>query len=71
MDMTPTASHALADIDPRMLSEAFRRVRERRTDTDIDSDSLLSAIIREARCGTRDLYGLVKAASAACHRDVA
>jgi hypothetical protein len=60
--MTRIYGNSLADIDPRMLSEAFRRAREKAAVTDIDSDSLLSAIIAEARRGTRDMYGLVKAA---------
>jgi hypothetical protein len=55
-------SHPLADLDPRLLSEAFRRARERRSSDGVDSDSLLSAIIAEARRGARDLYTLVKAA---------
>ena len=55
-------ANPLADIDPRLLSEAFRRARERTANALIDSDSLLSAILAEARRGTRDLYGLVKAA---------
>jgi len=55
-------ANPLADIDPRLLSEAFRRARERATNALIDSDSLLSSIIAEARRGTRDLHGLIKAA---------
>src|SRR5436305_1724828 len=58
----------LADIDPRLLSEAFRRARAQATVEEKDSDSLLSAIIAEARKGTRDLYGLVKAAGVARSR---
>ena len=54
----------LADLDPRLLTEAFRRARENAANSDIDSDALLSAIIAEARKGVRDLYGLVKAAQA-------
>ena len=44
-----------------MFSEAFRRARETAAKIAIDSDPLLSAIIAEARRGTRDLYGLVRA----------
>ncbi len=57
--------NALADIDPRLLTEAFRRARERTANTALDSDSLLSAIIAEAKRGTRDLYGLVKSVETA------
>ena len=58
-------SHALADIDPRLLTEAFRRARAREINIGLDPDALLSAIIAEARRGTRDLYGLTRAAEAA------
>ncbi|MDE3177463.1 MAG: hypothetical protein KGM15_15285 [Pseudomonadota bacterium] len=61
----------LADIDPRLLSEAFRRARQQAAVAEIDSDSLLSAILAEARRGTRDMYGLVKAAATARLREVA
>jgi hypothetical protein len=54
----------LADLDPRLLTEAFRRARENKANSGVDSDTLLSAIIAEARKGVRDLYGLVKAAHA-------
>jgi hypothetical protein len=54
----------LADIDPRLLAEAFRRAREAAANSAIDSDALLSAIFAAARAGTRDMYGLVKAATA-------
>ena len=64
-------THPLADIDPRMLSEAFRRARERQSTAQVDSDALLSAIIAEARRGTRDLYGLVRAAETRAVRGVA
>ena len=60
--MSHIFNNPLADIDPRLLSEAFRRARERAINADVDSDSLLSAILAEARRGTRDLYGLCKAA---------
>lgn len=63
--MQPSISHKLADIDPRLLTEAFRRARERQVNAAMDADSLLSAIIAEARRGTRDLYGLIRAAEAA------
>ena len=68
--MHPSISHTLADIDPRLLTEAFRRARARQTNTGIDADSLLSAIIAEARRGTRDLYGLTRAADVAAARAV-
>jgi hypothetical protein len=60
-----TVTRPLADIDPRLISEAFRRARERRSSIEIDSDALLSAIIAEAKRGARDLYSLVKAAERA------
>ena len=63
--MNLNAAHALADIDPRLLTEAFRRAREKQTNAAIDADGLLSAIIAEARRGTRDLYGLIRAAELA------
>jgi hypothetical protein len=59
------SSNPLADIDPRLMIEAFRRVREKRSRDEIDSDALLSAIVAEAKRGVRDLYSLVKAAEAA------
>jgi len=62
--MTDRRSNPLADIDPRLLSEAFRRARETAANSAIDSDQLLSAIFSAARQGTRDLHGLVKAAQA-------
>ena len=55
----------LSDIDPRLLEEAFNRARTAPLNTSIDSNALLSAIFAEARRGTRDMYGLVAAASAA------
>jgi hypothetical protein len=58
-------SHPLVDIDPRLPSEAFRRARERRSSDGVDSASLLSADIAEARRGARDLYALVRAAESA------
>lgn len=63
--MHTSLPHSLSDIDPRLLTEAFRRARERRANAGIDADSLLSAILAEARRGTRDLYGLTRAAEAA------
>lgn len=53
----------LKDIDPRLLEEAFKRARNQPLNKDRDSDSLLSAIFAEARRGTRDMHGLVAAAS--------
>ncbi len=64
------ASNPLADIDPRLLSEAFRRARERRSRAEVDSDSLLSAIIAEAKRGARDLYSLAAAADRTSLREV-
>ena len=55
-------ANSLANIDPRLLSEAFRRARARMANAEIDSDTLLSSILAEARRGTRDMYGLVKSA---------
>ena len=69
--MTRPDINLLADIDPRLLSEAFRRAREKAAIAEVDSDSLLSAIFAEARRGTRDMYGLVKAAETARLRSVA
>jgi hypothetical protein len=65
------AQNPLADLDPRLLTEAFRRAREHDDAAEIDSDSLLSAIIAEARRGARDLYSLVKAAEKARPRGLA
>ena len=62
--MTNIIANPLADVDPRLLSEAFRRARERAPAAEIDSDSLLTAIFAEARRGTRDMFGLIKAAEA-------
>ena len=64
------AHNPLADLDPRLLTEAFRRAREQGDAADVDSDSLLSAIIAEARRGARDLYSLVKAADKARSRSL-
>ena len=58
-------AHPLSDIDPRLLTEAFRRARERSENVGVDADSLLAAIVAEARLGARDVYSLVKAANAA------
>jgi len=58
-------ANPLGDIDPRMLEEAFRRARKIRLNDSLDSNALLSAIIAEARRGTRDMYGLVSAAAKA------
>jgi len=55
----------LSDIDPRLLTEAFRRARERTENAELDADALLSAILNAARAGSRDLYSLVKAANSA------
>ncbi len=63
--LKPKAPNTLADIDPRLLTEAFRRARDKHSHVAIDADGLLSAIIAEARRGTRDLYGLTRAAEAA------
>jgi hypothetical protein len=60
--------HSLSDLDPRLLTEAFRRARKREVNADVDADSLLSAIIAEARRGTRDLYGLARAAESEAMR---
>jgi hypothetical protein len=68
--MQSSFSHQLADMDPRLLTEAFRRARERQANAAMDADSLLSAIIAEARRGTRDLYGLTRAPEAAAMRRV-
>jgi hypothetical protein len=62
------AQNPPADLDPRLLTEAFRRAREHSGAAEIESDSLLSAIIAEARRGARDLYSLVKAAEKARQR---
>jgi hypothetical protein len=49
-------------VDPRLICEAFRRARETAANAAIDSDQILSAILAEARKGTRDMFGLVRAA---------
>jgi hypothetical protein len=55
--------NSIADIDPRLLEEALRRARKIPLNERLDSDALLSAIIAEAQRGTRDMYGLVAAAT--------
>jgi hypothetical protein len=55
--------NALSDIDPRLLEEAFHRARRAELNKTIDSATLLSAIIAEARRGTRHMHGLVSAAA--------
>jgi hypothetical protein len=60
--MTKMSSPSLDDIDPRLVSEAFRRARETSANAAIASDQILSAILAEARRGTRDMFGLVRAA---------
>jgi hypothetical protein len=62
--MNVPAARSLTEVDPRLLTEAFRRARGRADNADIDSDSIFSAIIDEARQGARDIYSLVKAARA-------
>jgi len=57
--------HSLSDVDPRLLTEAFRRARERAENAHLDADALFAAIVAEARRGARDIYSLVKAAGAA------
>ena len=59
--MTTNPANPLADIDPRLLSEAFRRARERVSER-LDSDSLAVGHSRRGRRGTRDIYGLIRAA---------
>jgi hypothetical protein len=59
--MTKMPSPSLDDIDPRLVSEAFRRARETTANAAIASDQILSAILAEARRGTRDIFGLVRA----------
>jgi hypothetical protein len=54
--------NALSDIDPRLLEEAFHRARCAEINRTVDSSSLLSAILAEARRGTRHMHGLVSAA---------
>lgn len=63
--MVSAAQPLPADLDPRLLTEAFRRARERSANAEIDSESLWFAIVEQARRGARDIYTLVKAASAA------
>ena len=62
--MNAPVTRSLSDVDPRLLTEAFRRARGRADNAHIDADSLFSAIIDEARRGARDIYSLVKAAGA-------
>ena len=62
--MNLTAAHLPPNIDPRLLTEAFRRARSRADNALIDSDLLISAIVEEARRGARDIYSLVKASGA-------
>jgi hypothetical protein len=56
-----------ANIDPRLLSEALRRARQRPANAGRDCNELSSAILAEAARGARDLYTLVRA----CERSVA
>jgi len=55
------AAAGLSDVDPRLLEEAFRRAS--RQGAEPDSQKVLAAIIAEAKRGTRDLHGLVRAAA--------
>jgi len=50
------------DMDPRLLEEAFRRALAAPLNSDCDPHSVLSAILEEARAGTRHMHGLVGAA---------
>ena len=52
----------LADVDPRLLEEAFRRAQAALRGRNVDPQALLAAIFAEARAGTRHMYGLVSAA---------
>ena len=60
--MAKIYSNPFNDIDPRLISEAFRRARATAANATLDSDQILSAILAEARRGTRDMFGLVRAA---------
>jgi len=60
--MAKIYSNPLNDIDPRLISEAFRRARATAANATLASDQILSAILAEARRGTRDMFGLVRAA---------
>ncbi len=53
----------LSDIDPNLLEEAFRRACKAPLNEGVDQQSLLMAILEEARRGTRHMHGLVGAAS--------
>jgi hypothetical protein len=55
----------LGDIDPNLLDEAFRRACRAKLNDGIDPQSLLAAILEEARRGTRHMHGLVGAAARA------
>lgn len=52
----------LGDIDPRLLEEALRRASRTPLGQAADPQSLLKAILEEARRGTRHMHGLVAAA---------
>jgi hypothetical protein len=62
--MAKNRSNPLGDVDPRLISEAFRRARATAANAAMASDQILSAILAEARKGTRDMFGLVSAAQA-------
>jgi hypothetical protein len=54
---------SIGDMDPRLLEEAFRRARQASSSHGVESAALLTAIITEARRGTRDMFSLVAAAT--------
>lgn len=53
----------MADVDPRLLEEAFRRACKAPLNAGADHQSMLAAILAEARRGTRHMHGLVGAAA--------
>ncbi len=53
----------LANIDPRLLEEAFRRACAAPLNSGNDRQGILAAILDEARRGTRHMHGLVGAAA--------
>jgi hypothetical protein len=69
--VTKINSNPLADIDPRLLSEAFRRARAMTSNATVDSDQLLSAIFAEARRGARDMFSLIRATQGPGSHDAA
>jgi len=55
-------SAGLEGFDPKLIEEALRRGCEAPVNRDVDLVVILQRILREAKRGTRDMFGLVSAA---------